>query len=66
MVEGNWTGYSGALERTVLKKAKYLDPAPATAQPAKPTQGTAPPAKRPEPSASPFAAKLNDALRRDN
>ena len=25
LVEGNWTGYSSALERTILKKLRYLD-----------------------------------------
>jgi 3'-5' exoribonuclease len=62
MVEGNWTGYSGPLERSVLKKGKYLDPAPVV----KPAVIAPPPVKRPEPSSSPFAAKLNEALRRDN
>jgi hypothetical protein len=62
MVEGNWTGYSGPLERSVLKKGKYLDPAPV----AKPAAAAPPPVKRPEPSSSPFAAKLNEALRREN
>lgn len=62
MVEGNWTGYSGPLERSVLKKAKYLEP-PLVVKPALPTP---PPVKRPEPSSSPFAAKLNEALRREN
>jgi 3'-5' exoribonuclease len=60
MVEGNWTSYSGPLERSVLKKAKYLDPAPVV----KPVAAAPPPVKRPEPSSSPFAAKLTDALRR--
>jgi hypothetical protein len=27
-VEGCWTGYSASLDRSVLKKAKYLDEAP--------------------------------------
>jgi 3'-5' exoribonuclease len=61
MVEGNWTGYSGALERSVLKKGKYLDPAPIV----KPVVAP-PPVKRPEPPSSPFASKLNEALRREN
>jgi 3'-5' exoribonuclease len=60
MVDGNWTSYSGPLERSVLKKAKYLDPP----QMVKQTVAAPPPVKRPEPSSSPFAAKLNDALRR--
>jgi 3'-5' exoribonuclease len=63
LVEGNWTGYSGALERGLLKKAKYLEAAPSqeAVSPVVPH-----PAKKPEPSSSPFAAKLNEALRRDN
>jgi 3'-5' exoribonuclease len=64
MLEGNWTGYNSALERSVLKKSKYLD-APSTPSETVTSAPVAPkpPAKRPEPSASPFAAKLTDALR---
>jgi 3'-5' exoribonuclease len=64
LVEGNWTGYNSALERSVLKKSKYLDAAPAPIASASPVEPK--PVKRPEPSSSPFAAKLNEALRRDN
>jgi 3'-5' exoribonuclease len=55
-IEGVWTGYSSALDRSVLKKAKFLDPPVVTPAPpvAKP--------KAPEP-ASPFGSKLKDALR---
>ena len=63
-VEGNWTGYNSALERSVLKKAKYLDPTPVPAASHVPVESKPP--KRPEPPSSPFGAKLNDALRRDN
>jgi 3'-5' exoribonuclease len=74
MVEGNWTGYSGALERSLLKKSKYLDPAHAQERnnpapspiPVAPAPAAPPPIKRPEPSPSPFGAKLNEALRRNN
>jgi 3'-5' exoribonuclease len=73
-IEGMWTGYSTALDRSVLKKAKFLNAAqpdvlksdaPQTAPASAPVPATAPPAqaKRPEPSASPFASKLVDALR---
>jgi 3'-5' exoribonuclease len=62
-VEGVWTGYNSALDRSVLKKAKFLD------APAEPEQRPAPveaPAQarppRSEPS-SPFASKLKDALK---
>ena len=65
MVEGNWTGYSGPLERAVLKKGKYLDGAPQAPKPAA-SVAPPPPVKRPEPSASPFASKLNEALRQEN
>lgn len=57
-VEGEWTGYSTALERGVLKKAKYLEPAvePVAQPPRK--------ERIPEPvSSSPFASKLKDALK---
>jgi 3'-5' exoribonuclease len=66
LVEGNWTSYNSALERSVLKKAKYLDPAPSQAETAISIPVAPKPVKRPEPPASPFAAKLNDALHRDN
>ena len=47
LVEGVWTGYSSALERSVLKKRKYLEPA-------RP--------QRPADPSSPFASKLQQAL----
>ena len=44
LVEGCWTGYNASLERSVLKKVKYLeDPPPASTKPA--------PAPKPEPVA---------------
>ncbi len=62
-IEGCWTGYSPSLERSILKKAKYLDDEPPreasaapanSADPASPAQvpaGTAPPQQTPaEPS----------------
>jgi 3'-5' exoribonuclease len=58
-IEGVWTGYSSALDRSVLKKSKFLDP------PAPATEGVPAgrdPAEPPNPS-SPFAAKLKDALK---
>jgi 3'-5' exoribonuclease len=63
-VEGLFTGYSASMERSVLKKAKYLEePAPAPpavpAPPATPPQAAAAEAPRP---ASPFGAKLLQAL----
>src|SRR5487761_2100779 len=62
-LEGEWTGYSSALDRTVLKKDKYLHgPAETAAQP--PRAQSKPP--KPEPAKSLFAAKLNDALRTES
>lgn len=67
-VEGEWTGYISALDRTILKKEKYLaaEPPPAPAPPVETapaaTHAAPPPPKRPEPSSSPFASKLKDAL----
>src|SRR6266550_1524201 len=55
-VEGLFTGYSASMERSILKKAKYLDePVPAPAPP----QAVAAEALRP---ASPFGNKLMQAL----
>jgi 3'-5' exoribonuclease len=66
-IEGEWTGYSSALDRNVLKKSKFLgapEQHPAAASmtppvPAAPGHKERPPA----PSSSPFASKLVDALR---
>jgi len=60
-VEGEWTGYSQPLERTLLKKNRYLDgkeqeqaaPAAAPAVPAAPKQAK---------PVSPFAEKLLGAI----
>jgi 3'-5' exoribonuclease len=65
LVEGVWTGYSSALDRTLLKKKKYLDPAPeqpkaAVAPAPKPAES-----KRPAPTSSPFAEKLLGALTKE-
>jgi len=62
LIEGNWTGYSAPLERSLLKKQRYLDP------PVEPPKPAAPPAKptgasAPAPANSPFAAKLRGALK---
>lgn len=68
-IAGEWTGYSSALDRSVLKKDRFLNEepakpaspqtAPATPNAATPSPRTAPP--RPA-GASPFADKLNQAL----
>jgi 3'-5' exoribonuclease len=68
LVEGVWTGYSSALERSALKKDKFLDSQPAAAPPPAlspkrhmehPTEH---PAERPVDSSSPFSEKLREAL----
>lgn len=65
-VEGVWTGYSSALERSLLKKAKFLSPAapcePAVQIAAGPQAAAAAPAPKPRP-VSPFGAKLVTALK---
>jgi 3'-5' exoribonuclease len=62
-VEGLFTGYSPSMERSILKKAKYMEePAPSPAAPAtppRPPQAAAAEVPRP---ASPFGAKLMQAL----
>jgi 3'-5' exoribonuclease len=57
-IQGVWTGYNSALERSALKKGKYLDasPEPAVESPA------AKPAPRASEPASAFADKLKGAL----
>jgi 3'-5' exoribonuclease len=62
---GNWTGYNAALERTVLKKEKYLAEA-AGSGPARPAQA-APPKPAPAPkTGSLFGEKLTQALKKDS
>jgi len=57
---GVWTGYNAPLERIVLKKQQYLEGEPPAAAPSTPK--AAPPREAPAP-ASPFAAKLQGALK---
>jgi 3'-5' exoribonuclease len=52
-LEGEWTGYNQAMERSFLKKERYLDPKPAPPKAA--------PAPRPKPSTA-FGDKLLGAL----
>jgi 3'-5' exoribonuclease len=54
---GNWTGYNAALERTVLKKEKYLAEAAGS--------GPARPAPAPK-AGSLFGEKLTQALKKDS
>jgi 3'-5' exoribonuclease len=76
-VDGCWTGYSTSLERSILKKAKFLDDAPprstapfagsvpASSEPSSSTPETRQP-QRPAPASSPFAEKLQQAWRKDS
>jgi len=62
-VEGNWTAYSSALERPVLKKARYLNNEEKAAPPAAPPPAKPAPARRPAPvQNSIFGDKLQQAL----
>jgi 3'-5' exoribonuclease len=62
LVEGNFTSYSGALERVALKKERYLNPPPpATPAPSVPKPAAPAPLFAPRPD-SPFAGKLREAL----
>jgi 3'-5' exoribonuclease len=71
LVEGVWTSYNQALDRSVLKKRVFLDPPAKASRPAAPVPhatvaGPVPaPPKREIDPASPFAAKLHQALRRE-
>jgi len=78
-VEGCWTGYNNALDRAVLKTARYLEPdaaeQPAPIQPAAAGELTATPASAAPAHAEPahrpaqtsaFAEKLQQAWRKDS
>jgi 3'-5' exoribonuclease len=56
-IEGQWTSYNAALDRAALKKDRYLHP-PAASKPAAP-----PPPNGAERPGSPFASKLQAALK---
>ncbi len=62
-IDGAWTGYVPSLERSVLKKEQYLNPAPAAvaAEPKKPATAPAPAGTRVH-SGSLFADQLQQAL----
>jgi 3'-5' exoribonuclease len=63
-IEGVWTGYSSALERTVLKRDKFLEEtAPSGRGSVEQVRNEPKKPERKEPSASPFASKLKDALK---
>jgi 3'-5' exoribonuclease len=75
-VEGVWTSYCAPLDRSLLKKTKFLEPEPLPSAPVLSASGSIGPGpaqpvaagtpatseKRPANAASPFAAKLQDAL----
>jgi 3'-5' exoribonuclease len=62
LYEGVWTGYSSALERSMLKKRKFLDPAPPATKNAAPRRPNEEAHERAPEQVSPFAAKLVSAL----
>ena len=70
-IEGMWTGYSSALDRSVLKKGKYLGASePVRVYPLPDGRGSgelkkevAVPKERAPEASSPFASKLKDALK---
>jgi len=64
-VTGVWTGYNSALDRSVLKKRQYLEPPPEPAQSPAAAIVPKPQPARP-PSGSPFASKLQEALKRES
>jgi 3'-5' exoribonuclease len=62
LIDGNWTLYSPSLERTALKKDRYLNPPPVSEiVPPPPPQNHATSQPKSAPS-SPFADKLRGAL----
>jgi 3'-5' exoribonuclease len=73
-VEGCWTGYNASLERSVLKKARYLEEQPrgeaAAANGVQPSAPVEPqPPRRQEPAPVPtsvFAEKLQQAWRKES
>ena len=74
-VEGCWTGYNASLDRSLLKKAKYLEEEPDDSPPEMPVSvpprieqplPPQPAASSPRPSSSLFAEKLKEAWRKDS
>lgn len=64
LIDGAWTGYSSALDRSILKKRRYLEPQAQESRPPQPLPKPPVPKRAPDPS-SPFAAKLQNALTRE-
>lgn len=65
LVEGVWTAYSSTLDRSALKKCKFLEPETPVAAPS-PVEQVAEPRKGAAEPASTFAAKLMNALERES
>ena len=68
VVEGSWTGWNTSLERTLLKKEKFLSESPQPERVERPlasTPATAPDRRRqrPEPGPTLFGDRLSDALK---
>ena len=73
-VDGHWTGFSPSLDRSILKKAKYLDESPEPAPAAASSESAPPPGEvrlpqsaepnRFHPSNSAFAEKLQQVWRK--
>jgi len=59
---GEWTAFLPSLERTVLKKDKFLDPQPEAEIPVQLAKPVSQATGKPKESASPFADKLKQAL----
>jgi 3'-5' exoribonuclease len=64
LVEGVWTAYSSALDRSALKKCKFLEPEAPVGAPSSVEQAAEPRKGASEPTSA-FAAKLMNALVRD-
>ena len=60
-VEGCWTGYNASLERAILKKAKYLEDAPAASAPVTIAPAAALDSPAPSPPPASVAASANQA-----
>lgn len=62
LIDGNWTLYSSSLERTALKKDRYLNPPAPEIQDSAPLPNHVISHSKPAQASSPFANKLRGAL----